>query len=447
VALIDQRILIDASPQVIWDLISDPDKLTRWHTGYAGVSVLTTQRTGAGTRRRCALAGGGKDVIEEITAWMDGLGYEYRLIEGGPYRAMQGRLRLQAVPDGISVQWTISYQPKGLLGLLRDYLGGHRRVAQMMADSLRQLRRQVEAQGVRMTEEQRAKAGIQDRLDANARAQYQRRFAPPPGLESPDQPDAVMPAVDLSPTLEESSQATPPPVPEVPAAPVPSFVAELEIEIGEPDFDPEADTRPRAPEGLREALVEQASVESRPIIDPIRPGERTLVGTEIRAQTAGVVPPPPERITPPEPAAPVVLPSAASPSPAAPPAAPEPTHQRVTPARGIPSVVPTPRAPVADDNADVKRPPQTPKTDSGEISIWEVFGVKRPSEQDNEVLQDLFRSVSPSRKKITRRRVVPRLHQRRRRTRPVETVVGLRVWLALRAARIRLHHSLYADQD
>lgn len=410
-ALIDQRILIDAPPQTIWDFISDPDKLTRWHTGYSGVSVLTTQRTGAGTRRRCTPAGGGKDVIEEITTWVEGLGYEYHLADGGPYRVFEGRLRLQVVPDGTSVQWTISYRPKGLFGLFRDRFKGRRRLAQMMADSLRQLRREVDLLGVRLDAEQRAKAGIQGRLDANARAQYQRRYAPPPGLETPVEDEAGAP--------------TPSPVPTAPDIPAfPSFVNELTDEIGEPDYSFKADTKPRPPEGLREVAAAQTTFE-----------------------TEDTPPPLPERITPPEGMTPVKV-------------QPEAEHRRMTPPRGIPAVQPT----LADKSADEvptkpkpprdrgeptpapseiapatqKRatlPPQTPVHDTGEISIWEAFGVKRPSEQDDETLEDLFRTVR--KRQMAKRPTAPRSLKQSRRVRRVDTATGLRVWLALRAARIR----------
>jgi uncharacterized protein YndB with AHSA1/START domain len=408
VALIDQRILIDAPPQTIWEFVSDPDKLTRWHSGYSGVSVLTTQRTGAGTRRRCTPVGGGKDVIEEITTWVEGLGYEYQLADGGPYRTFQGRMRLQAVPDGTSVQWTISYRPKGLFGLLRDQIKGRRRLAQMMADSLRQLRRQVDLLGVRMDAEQRAKAGIQGRLDANARAQYQRRYAPPPGLETPVEDESGVPT--SSPSMPDS-----------PA--MPSFVNELTDEIGEPDYSFKADTKPRPPEGLREAAAAQS-----------------------KSETGDSPPPPPERITPPEGITPVE-------------ARPESDYRRTTP-RGIPAVQPT----LAGDSADevptkpkpprdvgesmpapseiapatpqrATLPPQTPDHDTGEISIWEAFGVKRPSEQDNETLEDLFRSVR--KRQMARRPTAPRSLKQSGRVRRVDTATGLRVWLALRAARIR----------
>ncbi len=445
--LIDQRILIDTPPQTIWDFISDPDKLTRWHAGYSGVSVLTTQRTGAGTRRRCTPAGGGKDVIEEITAWVDGLGYEYTLIEGGPYRTLQGRLRLQPGPDGTTVQWTITYRPKGLFGLIQDQLKGRHQLAQMMADSLRQLRRQIDTLGVRMDEAQRAKMGIQGRLDANARAQYQRRYAPPPGLETAAPGDAIP---GTAPT--ES--------PVVPMAAVPSFVADLTGESLEASPSHKADTQPRPPEGLREAIAAQQAA-AKP------EGSRA----------AEPHPAPPERIEPPQEALPAqppaLIPAAPPPilpEPAVQPARREPEHRRITPPHGIPAVQPSfageqpsderptkpkppretgaPGAPseIAPAQPPATLPPQTPVHDTGEISIWEVFGVKRPSEQDNETLEDLIRSVR-RKKSESKRRVGRRIPKRPMRARRIETVVGLRVWLALRAAHIRLNEALYRDGE
>jgi len=45
--LIDQRILIDAPPDAVWQVISDQSQLVRWHAGYTSVSVLTTQQRAA----------------------------------------------------------------------------------------------------------------------------------------------------------------------------------------------------------------------------------------------------------------------------------------------------------------------------------------------------------------------------------------------------------------
>jgi uncharacterized protein YndB with AHSA1/START domain len=450
VPLIDQRILIDAPPQMIWDFISDPGKLTRWHAGYSGVSVLTTQRTGSGTRRRCSPAGGGKDVIEEITAWVEGLGYEYSVVDGGRYRALQGRLRLQPGPDGTTVQWTITYRPRGLFGLLRDQLSGRRQLAQMMADSLRQLRRQVDLLGVRMDEAQRAKMSIQGRLDANARAQYQRRYAPPPGLETAE------PDTEITPAAANGDQPidAPPAEPDVPVPAVPSFVADLaDNEAVETQPSHKADTQPRPPEGLHEAIAEQEVAGEQ---EEFRPAEPEITVADTQPTT-------PERIEPPSVALPVQPPvfreSAVRPA--------EPEHMRITPPHGIPVVRPSvaveppsdeiptkPKPPretdapgdVESDRHAATLPPQTPIHDTGEISIWEVFGVKRPSEQDDENLEDLIRSVR-RKQSDSRRRVGRRIPKRTMLARRADTVVGLRVWLALRAAQIRHVEGLYRDGE
>jgi uncharacterized protein YndB with AHSA1/START domain len=441
VPLIDQRILIDAPPDMIWAFISDPGKLARWHAGYSGVSVLTTQRTGAGTRRRCSPAGGGKDVIEEITTWIEGLGYEYNLVDGGRYRALQGRLRLQPGPDGTTVQWTITYHPKGLFGLLRDQLSGRRRLAQMMADSLRQLRRQIDTLGVRMDEAQRAKNSIQGRLDANARAQYQRRYAPPPETSVPE-----------AAVSSDQPAAGPPVESDIPVPGVPSFVTDLTgNEAIEVEASHKADTQPRPPEGLREAMAAQQAADR---WEEDRPAEPEIAAADTQ-------PAPPEHIEPPSAALPVQPPviqeSAVQPT--------DPGHRSATPPHGVPAVPPSfagelpsdeiptkPRPPremdapregaLAEHSATL--PPQTPIHDTGEISIWEVFGVRRPSEQDNETLEDLIRSVRRKQSE-SRRRLGRHIPKRPVQARQVDTVVGLRTWLALRAAQIRPVEGLYRD--
>lgn len=533
--LIDQRILIDAPPQVVWDYISDPAKLTSWNAGYTNVSVLTTQQTGPGTRRRCTPANGKKDVIEEITHWVDGWGYEYTIVDGGPYRHYQGRLRLQAVPDGTSVQWIVSYRPKGPLGLLRDRLNGRRAVMVMMATSLRQLRRRIDELGVRMDADTRARVGMQGRLNADERAHYQRRYAPPPGLETPEGALAGEPAAD-------QPVPAPPDAPaEIPTGPVPSFVAGLTSGLDEPDYASTADTEPRAPKGLREAI--QAQQDSAPLPDAaaqdIAPPEGApSISASQEAPPQDSAPqevPPPPTITPPveraplakppaeeetrspfappiappvappaappaESAVPDILPDYRRPAPPAEPAAPDvlPDYRRPTPPRGIPSVkrtaddspppeetseppravpappVAPPAAPVlpADSRPDMPSrvaespatparamppvepsplrtaqempparrpdlPPPTPTTDTGEMSIWEVFGMTRPSEQDTAALNDLIHSVE-TRKKKDARRARRGGAKRPVRVRQMPAAVGLR--LRLQMVRVRWEH-------
>jgi len=415
VTLIDQRILIDAPPQVIWDYIADPDKLVEWHAGYSSISVLTTQRTGVGVRRRCALVSGGKDVIEQIVAWVEGLGYEYTIVEGGPYRSFRGRFRLQPGPDGTSVQWTVEYTPRGPLGWLRDRLSGQKQLTALMAASLRELRQQINALGVRMDVAYRARLGIQGRLNAAERAQYQRRHPAPEG---------VAPA-----TANNAEQAaSPSPTQPAPAEPTP--------------VRHDVDTEPKPPAGLREALTAQQE-----------------------AAEALPPPPPPARITPPEPVRPVVstLPQTALLSERA------ADHQRPTPPRGIPAVRPSatteepppaarpavasaetatarptpphgvPASPSQDTTADERPtlPPPVPKTDTGELSIWEIFGIPRPSEQDQAVLQGLIETVTARQASQKRRQWLRRGFRRPPRVRLSHFAQGLRARLTMARVRVR----------
>lgn len=473
--LIDQRILIDAPPQLVWEYVSDPDKLARWHAGYGSVSVLTTQRTGTGTRRRCTQTGGGKDIIEEITAWVDGLGYEYVVVEGGPYRGLQGRIRLQAGPDGTSVQWTVSYQAKGMIGALKDRFGGKAQEMAVMATSLRQLRRQIDELGQRMDESYRAKVSIQDRLNANERAMYQRRHpardqieaveaeaAPEPAGEAPSERPAESPADAVTDALRTDSVESAP-IAQEPAAAEPSLVAGLAGEPGDDEHALAADTQPKPPEGLREAVAAQAGdstldltpddrAESapppgeEPVGEPAAPPDEEVRSPfarprdESRTPDDVPLPPPPDHIAPPAPAPGT-------------PAEEEPDYRRPTPPRGIPSVTPATRQ-AAPPPVDVEHmtdeqrraaglPAQTPKTDTGEISIWDVFGVPRPSQQDEAALQDLIKSVYEKEAALETSR------QRQKRpanVRRLPVVLGLRLRLALQAVRVRLHQSLFTEQ-
>jgi uncharacterized protein YndB with AHSA1/START domain len=404
VSLIDQRIVIDAPPQIIWDYLADPGKVPQWHAGYRIVSVLTTRQTGAGTRRRCALTSGGKDVIEEITAWVDGVGYEYCVTEGGPYRNLQGRFRLQPSPEGTSVQWTVFYKPRGLFGLLQNQLRGKRQLSDQMASSLRQLKRRVDELGQRLEIGERQKVAIRGRLNAEERAQYQRRHAPAAADEAAPVPPPPPP-----------DTLVPPAPPVVEAAPaVPAFVADLTAEP--PEGLHTADTQPKAPPGLREAIKAQQEMQA----------------VEIPADEPASVPPP----APP----PVPPPAALVPPPPVPLAAvePAPEYRRPTPPRGIPSVQPAPPESPAPAAELPSVPPPTPLHDTGEISIWEVFGLRRPSEQAQEVLDDLMRTVRTKQTAEMQRVIVDRRYQRPSRVRKLRTVMGLRLKQAIKRAHVRL---------
>jgi len=432
VTLIDQRILVDAPPQVVWDYLSDPDKITLWHTGYRKISVLTTQRTGLGTRRRCTLTSTGKDIIEEITAWVDGLGYEYVLIEGGPYRSMRARVRLQAVPDGTTVQWTVLYKPKGLWRTLKNLFGGRRQMQHMMAESLRQLRRRIDELGLRMDAEYRQRVAMRERLDAAQRAQYQPRHVAQP--ETPAAADAQAPT-------PPTPSAAPQPVPVATGA-VPSFVQDLigSDEAANGTDSHVADTAPKPPAGWKEALAEQSITPPSSAMPTPQSTPAVHVAPPTGAPSLSKAP---TRPLPPRPEA----------EAATPPASTEPDYRRPTPPRGIPAVrqqvvtaAVDPSTPLSAErpaSRPAHLPPPTSPRDTGEVSIWEVFGVTPPSAQDAGALEDLIASVSA-------RKLAHRRRQARTKCPPNVRYAGLRVGLRLRlmwrAVRVRVRHLWPSDE-
>lgn len=478
--LIDQRILIDAPPQVVWEYISDPNHVRRWHAGYRTISVLTTQQFGLGTRRRCTPATGGKDVIEEITAWVDGLGYEYTQVEGGTFRAMRARIRLQAGPDGTTVQWTVTYKPRGVTGMLRDLFGGKRDMQSVMANSLRQLRRQIDELGLRMDAEYRQRVSMRGRLNHDERQQYALRHVPdddhvPVAAEGDAQPAAEIPG-PVPPASDGGTDlpAVPIPIPDQIAPPVPpAAVPEPDIVEDEPSFVGDllrgADAAPGgapqdqpAGEAVPQGAGSQPSgppIPPRPIpevsplyskaptrpLDPSTGTGRADDAAPEQDEAEAAVPAPDlhTRPTPPRgitsvraqttmhPVSPEHA-ERASPSPARPVPPPE-ASLAPTPPHGIQSIQrPAASAPPAR-RANV--PPPTPKADTGEISIWEVFGTPRPSEQDASALRDLIQSVTAKETAEFRRR--RRWAKRPARVRYLQAVTGLRARFRLQQARVR----------
>lgn len=503
--LIDQRILIDAPTEIVWAVLSDPTALPRWHVGCAGISVLTTQPTGAGARWRCSPPGG-KDMILQVMAWVDGLGYEYSIVEGGAYRSYQARFRLQPGPDGTSVQWTLTYQPRGLLGALRDRLRGRHAQAAEMAASLRRLKREVDLRGVRMDEEARARFLIQSRLNVDERAQYSPRHARPVESEVAVGP---LPAPETEATIAPDKEIVP--APEIPVDPsAPSFVNEMAAEDPQVLETAEADTRPKPPPGLHAALETGAaspapedeaarygrpdaeprpdSLDEVPLSERLTPPEGTpIITPEMRDggseditddRIPAAQPPdgwPSIATPPPEPSLPPPPDDALQP----PPPPPAPLDQIKTPPHGtpvvgrrrsdLPKTGPLRRTPPIgmppveeqaalpegtvlrrdkpqivrevgdDDRPRGHLPPPTPKYDTGEVTIWEAFGIQRPSEVDSAALDELIETVH--RRERAALWLESRYAKRPARVRFADTALGLRMRLALDRAPVRIRRA------
>lgn len=225
--ILDHRILVPKSPQIVWEHLSDLSKNQTWQVNYTNVSFLTSKHAGTGVRWRYT-TNDGHEYVAEITAWYDGLGYEYTLVDGGAYRENKGRIRLQEIPEGTIVQWTFSYDMGGFLGGVRNALSYKRQVEGVMVDSLKMLWRVLNQSTEDANRE--SKAILRAGLDYEARAQYKPRH---PSVKS--EPVAEAPA-NTSSIVEPpiSDEDTRPRAPVVFEKPTPA--PEPDSETGEPGF-------------------------------------------------------------------------------------------------------------------------------------------------------------------------------------------------------------------
>lgn len=322
--IIDQRILIPAGPEVVWEQISDIANNPKWQADCRSVSFLTSVREGPGLRWRSTNAAG-RETVLEITTWYDRIGYEYTFVDGVPFRESKGRFRLQEIAEGTIVQWTFTYEMGGLLGGVRNSLNIKRQIENNMIDSLKTLWRHVNQSGGSQPFHE-AKSLLRESLDYEERSKYR-----------PRHPSALTDRKELP----EKNQ----PIPEPPIAdddtrprPAVAILTDPAPVIEEPEFVsdvPHAD----------EAWMPKPAGEK-----PHETQERTVVESA------------PESVTPPV------------------------VNFDESPAKSDTQ----PNTPVIDD---APKPPPTPadvdlmqplkdisKLDTAQISIWEVFGVPRPSE-------------------------------------------------------------------
>ena len=356
--LIDQRILIPAPMQAVWDTLANHSLLPKWRMDVRAVSVLTTEHNRPGTRRRISTKTGRADIIEEIKIWYEGIGYEYTLIEGGDYRSYVSRLRLQATADGTIVQWTISYD---FGGLLKRFLGGRRRrkrLETLAINSLRQLRRYVESTGVKLDSQYRERNSIQSAPDASSRAEYGAKLI---AQEEAKQDSRQMSAIHIpEPPVKIDD------TPSVQHVVPPSFLAEA-LQTSEQDL---AGLTPAAPPVSADDTRPSESIDVSAL--STSPARQSLTDDSGIAPVKITEEPPAKTDdTPPNPA--IAAPKEAVAAMVTDTPAPAPTSKPASPT----------------ENEDEDFPPPTAMRDTGEISIWEAFGVQRPSDSLSIIIDEL----------------------------------------------------------
>jgi len=355
---IDHRILIPVPQHVVWDYIGNLTNNARWQVDCNNLSFLTSRHEGVGTRWR-ASSEKGKEYVVEIRAWYEGLGYEYAFIDRPPFRAATGRIRLQEIPEGTVVQWTIEYELGGMLGGVRNTLRTGRQLDNDIAQSLKKLYLTLKTDRARIVDPNPVtKSLMRDAPDAEARAQYKARH--PSQLEAREDEAEEQEAPETTPAIErvELTVIEEPPVAdddtrptravtaiseevaateaESPAAAAeavdePSFLSDLPAEVVD-----KRDTQEH--KAIREPSPEPAPAEG----EPLSHAQMIDVGAIERELDEGTVP------------------------------AEEASATESITTSG--PVIPEPPLGGTDSERLM---------DTSKISIWEIFGVPRPSEADS----------------------------------------------------------------
>jgi hypothetical protein len=356
--ILDHRILIPKSPEKIWEFLSDLSQNSAWQVDCKSVSLLTTKTTGAGARWRYTTTGG-HSYVAEITAWYDGLGYEYTFVDGAPFRESKGRIRLQEIAEGTVVQWTLTYETSGVLAGVRNAVGLKRQFEGAMIDSLKNLWKVL--QKVMPEDKPReVKSLMRDAPDYESRTQYRPRHIP------------------VKQEVEEPAAS-------------PSFVSQ----IVEPPITAD-DTRPRAPIKVEsspvreEPVVQTAGTVSQPVDDPdtgmIEPVVYPLP-VEKSPAARDFVPRQEERPADAD-AVPTVRRATQEIKPVTPPALATAESASIKSDAPVESVSTSPK--VEPALATSTSSFDTVKMATGEMSVFELFGLPRPSQT-----QEINRVASP----------------------------------------------------
>ncbi len=366
--VVDHRILIPRSSATVWQYLSDLSNNVHWQTDCESVSFVTSRRSGVGVRWRNR-APGGHDSVIETTAWYEGLGYEYSYIDSGAFRENRGRIRLQEIPEGTVVQWTFSYDTKGLIGGLRNTLGLRRQTEAVMMDSLRMLWRKLNQSSGEPIRE--AKSLIREAPGYEERSRYKPRH--PSKLEVTDTPAEAVPPV---PVIKEPPLAEDDTRPSVRVlAPEPDFLSGFD----EPDSVADSVWKKPVLEEAQPVVPEAPPVEPAALVPVVEPSAaqaeipETSAATEVNtdeppAEAAAEEPrpePPPIAVVMPEESQPVDL--------------REELHEE---AATVAEIEPPAESAASQSSVQHETIPAEvlASMDTREISVFDIFGLPKPSE-------------------------------------------------------------------
>ena len=215
---IEQRVIIPASPQVIWNIVSQLEQNPTWQVDCRRVQFASQKREGRGTRWRQTTAGG-QEQLFEITAWYEEVGYEYRLVEGAVYDDGVGRIKMHETPDGTVVHWEFQYSLSGFISGLRNTLLTRRNLQNIIGESLWALWELANHAKVNQPRDYVYRSMMRDAPNVEQRASYAPRehkeagihFIPEPLVSEDDTRPHAATTPDQADTASTSTDAQPSP--------------------------------------------------------------------------------------------------------------------------------------------------------------------------------------------------------------------------------------------
>lgn len=139
-SIITKEISIDATPERVWDVLSDYNGISDWSPSVQSAEGTSDNEQGLGAVRACAVSGLG-DIEETVIDWKDGDYLTVELTPFGPMKKSISTWSIRESGDETIVRASVEFQAKyGFVGVLMEKLMMRGKFSKVIGESLEGLR-------------------------------------------------------------------------------------------------------------------------------------------------------------------------------------------------------------------------------------------------------------------------------------------------------------------